>query len=188
LRDGCPPLREIMRKLKLTVNEKKPRICKVSEGSSTSWVTRSGGFTQREPARRAWVIGHQRRASSVWYRTGTWQETTELVGKLNRTLRGWANYFNVGTVSKGTERFDNYTAVRLRPRLRIKHKVRRCKGGTYPLSHLYGHFGFPRLTALGRDLVGEGARSCPRAGCVMWRRHLCGVSLRWSLPAPRNDF
>jgi hypothetical protein len=35
---------------------------------------------------------------------------------------------------------------------RDKDKTRRRKGGTYPLSHLYGHFGLVRLCRLGHDV------------------------------------
>ena len=153
-------MRELMSKLKLTVNEEKTRICTVPEGefdflgytfgrlySARTGQARLGYRPSKKSIKRVIERVHALTAEAM-----AWQEATALVGKLNRTLRGWANYFQVGTVNKAYRAIDSYTTTRLSRWLRNKHKVRRRGYGPYPPSHLYETMGLVRLSRLGHNV------------------------------------
>jgi len=147
-------MREIMGKLQLTVNEEKTRVCRIPEEefdflgytfgrmySARTGQARIGYRPSKKSVQRMVREIHALTAEAM-----VWQETTALVGKLNRMLRGWGNYFQVGTVSRAYRAIDRYTTMRLRRWLSNKYKIRRTAYRYYPDPYLYETLRLVRLS------------------------------------------
>src|SRR5215471_10646500 len=124
-------MRDIMTKLKLTVNETKTRVCKLP-GEKFDFLGYTFGRCYSPKTGRAYIgtIPSKKRVSRICetIRAMTGRDQTLLdqrvvVAKLNRIMIGWANYFCLGPVSKAYGALDNHACKRLRQWLCAKHKV-----------------------------------------------------------------
>jgi RNA-directed DNA polymerase len=138
-------MRRLMGQLKLTVNETKTHIRQLPQERfdflgytfGRYYTPRTGrAYLCPQPSKKSVqrMIGKIREATD---RKTTWQGAEETVKRLNRKLTGWANYFNLGPVSKAYRAIDYYTATRLRRWLCKKHKVGSTRTTRFPYDYLY---------------------------------------------------
>jgi len=146
-------MRKIMTALKLTVNEKKTRIARVPEESfdflgytiGQCYSHRNGrAFIGTRPSAkgvRAICAEISEMTRSETYR----KPATEIVGEINRKLRGWGNYFSLGEVSRAYRVVDNHTRHRLRQWLNAKHRSRGNNPMHHPAAYLHKELGLYEL-------------------------------------------
>jgi RNA-directed DNA polymerase len=146
-------MRDMMTKLKLTVNETKTRVCKLPE-EKFDFLGYSFGRCYSPKTGRAYIgtTPSKKRVqricqaiSAATRRSQTQQAAEPLVEQLNRPIIGWANYFCLGPVSKAYRVVDEHTRRRLRQWLCAKHQRKGAGTKRYSDQLLHDRFGLVRL-------------------------------------------
>src|SRR5215472_10211112 len=123
---------KMMEKLKLEVNQQKTRVCRVPEESfdflgytlGQCYLVKTGqAYIGTKPSKKR-VLRLCESISRKTQREANGRDTEELIGELNLMLKGWANYFRLGSVSKAYESVDRHVRNRLRQWLGRKHKIK----------------------------------------------------------------
>jgi hypothetical protein len=147
--EALAAVRAMMTKLGLTVNETKTRCCRVPDETfdflGYTFGRNYSGRTGRSyvgPRPSAKKIQALCASVSEWTgRTWRWLAPEELVGRLNRLLVGWANYFWLGNVSRTYQRVMAHTCFRLRQWLGRKHRVQRTSHSRFTFPYLRATLG-----------------------------------------------
>lgn len=157
--EALATMRDIMQKLKLTVNETKTRVCKLPEEKfdflgytfGRCYSPQTGrAYLGTVPSKKR-VIRICRAISSETGRNKTLLDRGAVVTTLNRMMVGWANYFCLGPVSKAYRGVERHARKRLRQWLCAKHKVSWPATKEFPEADLHDVLGLVRLTARTRS-------------------------------------
>jgi RNA-directed DNA polymerase len=148
-------MRDMMSRLKLTVNDSKTRVCRLPEEKFDFLGYTFGRCYSLKTGRAYWgTTAFKKRVqrlckaiSEMTRRSQTQQDAATLVAALNRKINGWANYFCLGPVSPAYRAVEQHTCRRLRQWLCVKHKERAGRNTRFPQKALHQKFGLVRLTA-----------------------------------------
>ena len=152
----------VMRRIGLTLNRAKTKLVDAKSGSfdflgytfgphryrkDGHWYL-GGSPSKKSVGRLKQKLREQLRPSNV----GAWEEVRE---RLNRSLRGWSNYFSYGTRMPAYRAVDNFVYQRVRGFLQRRHKVQSRGTRRFSDEVVFGALGVIRLrwVQLGRPAV-----------------------------------
>jgi len=154
-------MRQMMRTLRLTVNEEKTRQCGVWDEAidflgytiGRCYSPKTGKvYIGTKPSKKT-IERLCREISELTEPRWLLIDTEKQVGRINRRLWGWSNYFRLGPVSNAYRAVDRHTASRLRRWLRRKHKVQGRGTARYPDAYLYQKLKLVRLQERTRNFA-----------------------------------
>jgi RNA-directed DNA polymerase len=148
-------VRHVMDRLGLTLNETKTHVVDAKESGfnflgftlQMSQGTKTGKwYPNVRPSDKA-VGKIMVKVTDLTRRELTCIPLDDVVGSVNRSLRGWAGYFHFRNSSLAMSKVRNHAEQRLRIHLRKRHKVKNWKAGyaKFPSRDLYDRHGLHQL-------------------------------------------
>jgi len=137
-------MREMMTRLKLTVNEKKTHVCHLPSESfdflsytfGRMYSPRTGGaYLGARPAKKK-VLRLCRQLNELAERVPTFARPEALVYQMNQEIRGWASYFSYGTYTRSYQIVHRHSCYRVRRWLRRKFQLPGQRYEDHPDSYL----------------------------------------------------
>jgi group II intron reverse transcriptase/maturase len=167
-------MRDMMARLKLTVNESKTHVCRMARESfdflgytfGRMHSPRTGNAYMGVRPSRKKVQGVCHRINDLVRKLPPFIRPEALVHQVNLVLRGWTNYFSYGTVSPAYRAVHQHVIHRVRQWLQRKFKLRGRGIRQFPDARLQHELGLFNPTTLRSNFShAKRLNPGPRAGC-----------------------
>jgi RNA-directed DNA polymerase len=151
-------VRHVLERLDLSLNEAKTHIVDAAQASFNFLgftIQMSRGASTGKPYPNVRPADKSLKKIKARLTELTGRELTaiplgDVVGSVNRSLRGWVNYFHYRNSSLAMSKVKRHAEERLRTHLRKRHKVKDRRSGwvRFPTADLYGCYGLYEAPAV----------------------------------------